>query len=893
MLPMLRWTACALAFAAAIGVAGADVPRTIGSLVTIAGTPLPAARREAVRTAIRAYEPILAGLRIVGDPLTVARGCGYLATLHAALGDSPRARGLFDEAEEILETHGAEARDLAWVYNNRARVLLQNREYAEGLRSYRKAVAVLDPRQPELIGLRIVALESLASSYQALGDAENAERGYLEALELLRQLGKEDTHPYHVVLGNLALLYGSMGDLDEARTFLEKLLRDRGLTRLLRFLFLNNLGQILAELKLYPEAEARLMEAKSIAVDEEELSQVLMNLASSYELSGALDRAVEVGQDAARLAGDVDGTTSLRFAIAATTLGTALMNRGELLQAERLFVQARNILSKHEKDEEVLISVLRRMALVARRRGQHERAVALSREALALSKKHLERMLAFGTEAQRMAYLRRCFPYDQLADLGDPDLLADAALNMKGAVLESLLVERALARRSSAPADQEQLDRINALKLEIMEKIARGDADVDRLEHQLKKEQGVLTRRLAVRPLPFKPPTSLQTLQASLRGDEVLVEILRFQRYAEHGRLVPSYGALVVASKTAPRWLSLGDADALDPRIERLLGPFDRGGRGARVENRDDADVVAMLRELHGLLWKPLAEVFPAGTNKVLLSPDGALSFLPWAALLDEDGDFLAERWQLTQVSAGRDLPRAGAVRESRGNTLLALADGGEDLPHSRDEVTRIGQVLDERGWRTTVRLGSAAGENDLHRYPRPGILHLATHAGQLRGDVPRGIGARLSRNPMYRGYLLLGGGKQTLKEWQRGTAVPFANDGILTAEEASSLDLSGTWLTVLSACDTGAGDAHAGEGVLGLRRGFALAGTQNLLFSLWPVRDDATAQFMTAFYDRLFETADAASAFHETQVAELRRWRSDRGVVSAAYRAGAFVFTR
>jgi len=79
----------------------------------------------------------------------------------------------------------------------------------------------------------------------------------------------------------------------------------------------------------------------------------------------------------------------------------------------------------------------------------------------------------------------------------------------------------------------------------------------------------------------------------------------------------------------------------------------------------------------------------------------------------------------------------------------------------------------------------------------------------------------------------------------------------------------------------------------LGLRRGFALAGTENLLFTLWSVDDEATAQFMDAFYERLFQTSDPSRAFHETQVQELLRWKQMNGIPGAVFRAGGFVLMR
>ena len=169
----------------------------------------------------------------------------------------------------------------------------------------------------------------------------------------------------------------------------------------------------------------------------------------------------------------------------------------------------------------------------------------------------------------------------------------------------------------------------------------------------------------------------------------------------------------------------------------------------------------------------------------------------------------------------------------------------------------------------------------------------MATHGGELTEKLALTIGLRLSRQPMYRGYLLLGGGEEPLTAWKQGTVLPLSQDGLLTAEEVSGLDLSGTWLTVLSACRSGAGEARSGEGILGLRRGFALAGTEYLLFTLWSVDDEATATFMKRFYRQIFQHQEPALAFVEVQAAEFARLRREKGLATAVYRAGGLVLTR
>lgn len=118
----------------------------------------------------------------------------------------------------------------------------------------------------------------------------------------------------------------------------------------------------------------------------------------------------------------------------------------------------------------------------------------------------------------------------------------------------------------------------------------------------------------------------------------------------------------------------------------------------------------------------------------------------------------------------------------------------------------------------------------------------------------------------------------------------PTENDGIVTAEEVGGLKLDGTWLVVLSACDTGTGEAKAGEGVMGLRRGFIQAGAQNLLMTLWPISDEVTVQIMLDFYDAAEKTKNAPQALAEVQRDWLVKLRKERGLQLAVQLAGPFI---
>jgi hypothetical protein len=185
-------------------------------------------------------------------------------------------------------------------------------------------------------------------------------------------------------------------------------------------------------------------------------------------------------------------------------------------------------------------------------------------------------------------------------------------------------------------------------------------------------------------------------------------------------------------------------------------------------------------------------------------------------------------------------------------------------LPGTRVEGECVGRQLGVQ-----PLLAGAALEGSLKAGRSPRILHLATH-GFFLPDLQRdpnqlgrnlesmGIGdapclGRLSgpgmENPMLRSGLALAGANTFL----RGAALPAeAEDGLLTAEDVTGLDLLDTELVVLSACDTGLGAVLFGEGVFGLRRAFIVAGAKTLVTSLWKVPDLATAFLMDRFYDNL-----------------------------------------
>ncbi len=176
-------------------------------------------------------------------------------------------------------------------------------------------------------------------------------------------------------------------------------------------------------------------------------------------------------------------------------------------------------------------------------------------------------------------------------------------------------------------------------------------------------------------------------------------------------------------------------------------------------------------------------------------------------------------------------------------------------------------------------------------------MLHLATHGFFLNGDCTtaplgtRGVGGLVAagrqnaaENPLLISGLALAGANR------RAAAGPDEDDGILTAEEVASLDLSGVEWAVLSACDTGVGEIRAGEGVFGLRRAFQVAGARTVVMSLWSVDDQATRAWMRALYEGRFQRRlSTADAVHEASLTLLRDRRA-KGQSTHPFYWAAFV---
>jgi len=372
-----------------------------------------------------------------------------------------------------------------------------------------------------------------------------------------------------------------------------------------------------------------------------------------------------------------------------------------------------------------------------------------------------------------------------------------------------------------------------------------------------------------------------KSLSRKLKADEAIIEMVRFRKYdrrssANNNRFGFTesvyYAALIVTRETtgAPELVLLKHGNDLETRYFNFYKNTLKYGVDDRLSYK--------------FFWRPLEEHL-SGKRKIFFSADGVYHRINVNTLRDrEAGKFLLEKFDIVYLlNAAQLLESNAAVTTSRRDPVLmgdpafdlnipgipqrvVTHQGFARLPGTAGELLAIDKVLKGRAWKTNIFMQNSATEANLKTISSPSILHIATH-GFFSSDVVS-LNTNAKKEFLFHSGIVLSGANASLS----AASTDFENDGILTAYEVMSLDLTGTELVVLSACETGLGKVENGEGVFGLQRSFMLAGARNVLISLWKVDDEATRDLMIAFYEQLAKGKTLHDSLKEAQMAAITR---------------------
>lgn len=852
------------------------------------------------------------------DP-DVAETLNNLGNLYADINRYAEAEGLHKRAMAIHEKLcGPDGPDLAMDLSNLGMLYHAQGRYGEQEQLTKRAIAIYEkafgPGHPSVA----TVVNNLANLYQMQGRYVEAEAQYKRALAIdEKALGPE--HPdVATTLNNLGDLYVVLGRYAEAEPIDKRVLAIRekalGPECLDVAMSLNNMALLYQDERRYAEAEplykrAAAIQEKVLGPNHPELAVSLGNLAGLYGELGRFDQAEPLSKRALEIDEKALGPDHPQIAT------DDLYNLAQIYYAEGRYDLAEQGLQRSlgilrgrfeynfaymsEKDRLQFSATARNLFLlyfsVALVQREGDAAVAGRMYDLLLWQKGL-----VGTS---VATLR-----EEIAASGDAQAIK---------IFEELASKKSFSSRLAAtrPEGWQQTR-------------ARLDAEANDLEQQLaRRVSSVAEHRNLERTNWQDVQKALKPGDAAV--EMVRFPFREAKKRAEDKADKTYYVALVIRpGRSQPALVPLGEAREFEGQAFSAY----RAEVGIRKANAtvSEADAgVSPWRALYDAVWKPL-EISLGDAKRIYVSVDGALNEIPLGVLQRADGQRVMEKYDFRVVSSTRDLLRTShrvtsntailvgnprflmseeeqlvAVNRFLGGpgqkpemllasaALPASATGGAlsravtergachppppeggvlcPLPGTAREVRSIEELLREKNWNVASYQGEQALEEVVKKAASPRVLHLATHGFFLGEESGKGGESGKGQNsgadePMLRSGLFFAGADRTLKMEQ---PIEGMENGVLTAYEATALNLQGTELVVLSACETARGHVQYGEGVFGLGRALQEAGAESVLMSLWSVPDQETQELMTEFYKNWLSGMDKPEALRRAEMAE------------------------
>jgi CHAT domain-containing protein/tetratricopeptide (TPR) repeat protein len=739
---------------------------------------------------------------------------------------------------------------------------------------------------------------NLADLYRKIGDLDRAESELLKVKTLDEHNGVSQTTTATYNLRALGDIRMGKGDIDGARQYYEKSLAIASKAEqppgLAVALSLNDLSNV----EKGPQAKTRLKQ--SLAIYRKLFRGPHQEIATSL-----------------------------------ASLGTISIEAGDLKGAAQFLNEGLAVIDKlYDKRSHRRSYFLRWLALINREDKNLREARSLAEEDLRVQYSYWLTLSSIATERQRQAARATLQPFDLPATLEDGELLATTTLLLKGVVLDADLRDHRFGAAASADKVlSDKWTRIQAIRgrlrsrqLSEVLKVAQIDQTPSEEVELGKLERDFRTAGAMPSKPAISPDTAVQELQAGLPEKTVFVDFVRYLRWVKGSQSEERYAAAVISKKGNPKYVDFGSAQNLDKLVtefRQLAGtPLAETATKPQIE-KVDADLREISRELYDAFVVPINAATSGETTEVIVCPDSQLHFLCFYALMGPEDRFWGDIVKLSFVSTGRDLlasedrngsphqttaalfgqpaydmPTYGTPHRDLSRAALRVNTSQGEVPEldgSGAEVADLEDMFNSFGWTCRAACGFDASETALRNVHHPTILHVATH-GFFLPEVPvnaplsTGVVLERLRNPMQRSGLLLAGASSTLREWRQHRRPEEDSDGILTADEVAGLDLQGTSLVTLSACKTALGDVPSGEGVLGLKRAFAVAGARNLIVTLWPISDQATSGVMKEFYGSVLSGSKPTDALRAAQHNTFARLRAERGLQHAINRAGAFL---
>ncbi|HEV8514298.1 MAG TPA: CHAT domain-containing tetratricopeptide repeat protein [Cyclobacteriaceae bacterium] len=746
------------------------------------------------------------------------------------------------------------------------------------------------------------SLNNSAVLFQEMAQYNEAEQYFKDALAIVKQALGEQSQEYAIVLNNQAIFFSKIGRYDQA---VEKLKSAIAILEQQQKNDLRNTVGFQSNLALLYQKTGKLTEAEAIYLKLEKALKaqgnnpfyagVLDNLALLYIQMNKLDKVEGYFKQSAQVYKDRFGAQNPNYAKVLNDLGNFYRMQGKFTEAEQTLTESLSIrASALDTNHPDYVKSEEDLGILYWKKGDTQKAYNNLQSAMNKSLDFISRYFPPMSEAEKTKYwdilqprFQRFYNYCLDAQAANPAIVEDMynyQIVTKGLLLNSTNKIK-MAIFSSGNADLIK-DYINWLdKKEALARyysLSKEDLKNQKIDlASLEQEANDMERSLSQRSSDFSQGYSAEKIShqniSTVLGDtEAIVEFIRIRTFDKDFTSDSKYAALMLAKNAQPKLVVLDNGNQLETRYAK----FYRNAVQQKVADQYSYDQ----------FWARI-EPSLAGKKTIYISPDGVYNQINLNTLKKTGGDFVISKFDLAIIGNSKDLIGLKSAKAStkKDAFLLGFPNYGgtsvASLPGTKVEVEGISKILKTTGYQVSLSEQNEATESKIKSVKGSALVHIATHGYFLQDAESGAVGVdseNAKNNPLLRSGLLLAGAAKTMS----GEVLPNleSNDnGVLTAYEAMNLNLNGTDLIVLSACETGLGDVRAGEGVYGLQRAFIVAGAKAMVMSLWKVDDAATQALMTNFYTNLSKGGSKLKAFKQAQQQLMLKYKDP-------YYWGAFV---
>ena len=854
-----------------------------------------------------------------------------LGILYSDMGYYKSAEPYFIQALEItLKVLGQQHADYARKLTNLGILYSDMGNYKVAESYYQQSLdiqkIVLGPQHPDYA----ISLNSIGNIYTVICNYKAAESCFKQGLEIQKKvLGVEHPH-YAQSLNNLGVLYADMGNYKAAESCYYQSMEIRkkvlGEDHRDYAASLNNIGLLYADMGNYKAAESFYKQAleiqkKNLGEEHPDYSTSLTNLGVLFSDIGDYKSSEHCYIQAMEIIKKVLGQQHPDYARKLGNLGNLYFDMGDYKAAEPYYKQALEIQKKvlGEEHPEYAWS-LNNLGFLYSYLGSQSSAEILLKESFEIRIGNLYKNFSWLSTQEKDVYWQQennfynnMHSFCASSPLTVPAssvLSYNASLVSKSLLLENSIELDQVISNSSDQLLKEQFTEMKQLR-RLVNKMQSEGSDKKEIIQCYNQKADSLDKILVNKMGEYanakrKFEITWKDVQANLLTTDAAIE---FARYYDYKDSTYKYMALVVRPEFKY------------PKLVKLSSELSIKNSSSQKE----------ISELYNYVWRGIDSLL-FGVKTIYYSPVGELNNVSFSALMSETNNqsdssksnwsYLIDRYDLHQVTTTRYLAD-GTLNKNDSLPLSIKLIGGvnySDLPLSKDsieknettedfalqinlqnevidpksnrggkisylkgseiEVKEIAKTLKNSGWVTTISDGKNAGEYQFKQELKeksPGVIHIATHGFAFPEKeinvenkflMQENTPYKISEDPMVRCGLMLSGANVSWSGDSKKMIETTGDDGILTAAEVSNLDLSNTKLVVLSACETGLGKIESSEGTFGLKRGFKLAGVDQMIVSLWKVPDTESMELMTLFYSDLAKTNNPEVSFNFAQKA-------------------------